>query len=373
MDQRRVLSLIEDVYAAAERPELWPIFLDKLSTALKSKMTVLLHQDTRDRRGSVASAARIDPAAIELYESHFAAKNVFFTSTRSPVLTGALVTDADVDERVLLNSEYYGDYLRPLDVRYSAELIVKNEHGVLSVLSTMRSKIKGPFGDREMELLRLLRPHVQRGMEIHRALCRAEVRATLNAEALDMLDVGVVVLDANGQILVSNCRAREMAATRDGFWFERGGIITAANTMNTKLRQLVGSAAQINLTLASGGTLLLERPSGKRSYRVVVSPLSGSSAAKREGIVGVIITDPDAPFRVDHVLLRTLFNLTPAEVLVATHLLNHHRVNAVAANLGISVETVRTHIKKMFSKTGTDRQADLLSMLSSAASAARET
>jgi DNA-binding CsgD family transcriptional regulator len=41
--------------------------------------------------------------------------------------------------------------------------------------------------------------------------------------------------------------------------------------------------------------------------------------------------------------------------------------NEAADMLGISEATVRTHLQRMFSKTGTSRQADLLRLLQSSA------
>src|SRR5262245_31866110 len=62
-------------------------------------------------------------------------------------------------------------------------------------------------------------------------------------------------------------------------------------------------------------------------------------------------------------LLRCRFGLTPAEARLALQLVAGETLRSAAAKLGISYETVRTHLKTIFNKTGTCRQAELVVVL----------
>jgi DNA-binding CsgD family transcriptional regulator len=59
-------------------------------------------------------------------------------------------------------------------------------------------------------------------------------------------------------------------------------------------------------------------------------------------------------------LLRCRFGLTPAEARLALQLVAGETLRSAAAKMGISYETVRTHLKTIFNKTGTCRQAELV-------------
>jgi DNA-binding CsgD family transcriptional regulator len=48
---------------------------------------------------------------------------------------------------------------------------------------------------------------------------------------------------------------------------------------------------------------------------------------------------------------------------VVALLASGQRLDLVAENLGVTYDTVRKHLKQVFSKTGTDRQAELVRML----------
>jgi len=59
-------------------------------------------------------------------------------------------------------------------------------------------------------------------------------------------------------------------------------------------------------------------------------------------------------------LLKCRFGLTPAEARLALHLVAGETLRSAEAKLSISYETARTHLKNIFGKTGTCRQAELV-------------
>jgi DNA-binding CsgD family transcriptional regulator len=59
-------------------------------------------------------------------------------------------------------------------------------------------------------------------------------------------------------------------------------------------------------------------------------------------------------------LLRSHFGLTPAEARLALHLVAGETLRSAEVKLSISYETARTHLKNIFDKTGTCRQAELI-------------
>lgn len=58
--------------------------------------------------------------------------------------------------------------------------------------------------------------------------------------------------------------------------------------------------------------------------------------------------------------LKCRFDLTPAEARIVLRLVAGDLLRCAANALGITYETVRTHLKAVFQKTGTCRQAELV-------------
>jgi DNA-binding CsgD family transcriptional regulator len=77
----------------------------------------------------------------------------------------------------------------------------------------------------------------------------------------------------------------------------------------------------------------------------------------------VFISDPELEPLTNEAILRQFFGLTPAETRLAILLLQHRSVEEAAERLDISLNTARTHLKKLFEKTGTRRQSELVSLL----------
>jgi DNA-binding CsgD family transcriptional regulator len=72
------------------------------------------------------------------------------------------------------------------------------------------------------------------------------------------------------------------------------------------------------------------------------------------------VTRPEAP---PVELVQSLFDLTPAEARVARSLASGKTMEAIAAEGGVSLNTVRTHVRGVLEKTGCERQAEVVALL----------
>ena len=74
--------------------------------------------------------------------------------------------------------------------------------------------------------------------------------------------------------------------------------------------------------------------------------------------------DGERTARSCHRALQELFGLTPAEASLAARIPGSRGLQALSDDLGLSLSTVRTHLQRVFEKTGTHRQAELVQLLS---------
>jgi DNA-binding CsgD family transcriptional regulator len=77
----------------------------------------------------------------------------------------------------------------------------------------------------------------------------------------------------------------------------------------------------------------------------------------------VLITDPEQPGPAKLDLLVQLYGLTPKEAEIAVNLSQGKTVEQTAEQLGMTYQTARTHLRRLFIKTGTSRQTELLLLL----------
>src|SRR5262249_20459497 len=95
--------------------------------------------------------------------------------------------------------------------------------------------------------------------------------------------------------------------------------------------------------------------------RHVVQVLPLRASGRRAAAVFVAPATFEAPSCPD--VIRRAYRLTPTELRVLFAIVDVGGVPEAAAALGIANSTVKTHLGRLFSKTGTSRQADLVKLV----------
>jgi DNA-binding CsgD family transcriptional regulator len=176
----------------------------------------------------------------------------------------------------------------------------------------------------------------------------------LATEVLDLLREAVLVLGRDARLLGSNRHADELLAERDGLALLRGGVVASTPDATRALWYSVERAAY-----GAAGRLRVPR-SGRSSLLLRVEPHRGPAAGPAAAVV--FASDGEPPV-VSESELATRHGLTPTECRVAKLLCAGAGLPSVARALDISPHTVRGHLKQIFGKTGTHRQAELVARL----------
>lgn len=180
---------------------------------------------------------------------------------------------------------------------------------------------------------------------------------------LDMLSFGVIVA-SRSQITFANRTAMDMHGADDGLVL--GGTLRAGSTiLNADLKALTGSACA---AAARGedylASLCVPRQSSPRDFLLTVCSLPEQpDASPPEHLAVIFISDPARRPEVSNTVLSDLFGLTPTEAEVARALAGGRRTDEIAQDLAISTTTVAFHLRNLFDKTGTHRQADLIALI----------
>lgn len=202
-----------------------------------------------------------------------------------------------------------------------------------------------------------------------RALQRRE---TLLLQVLDRLPVGVVVVDRDGKPIAANRYANEILEEADGLSVCADGLRTDRTEETIQLRQCLSetTGAERDRDRRRGRVLSVQRSSEKRALSLVVTPLhvrgvKGLDEPRQSGCAAVFVADPERNFELSHERLRRLYGLTRAEGQIAASLADGKRLDEAAADLGITLNTARSHLKRIFFKTSTERQGELTHLLQS--------
>lgn len=364
-----VLRLIQSIYQTADGQVPWPTVLAEISDSLNGGVAALLYHDLTARHGSLNESARLSPEGIDVYQRYFHALDPWAKGTAQRGLgkTGEVLNgDQLISLRDLKCTEYYADYACKHElVRIMAGVVIARGP-VLSVISVLRSEQAKPFGWEEEQLLGLLMPHLERVLEIRSKIEGLELMQAASTDALDRMPTGVLLVDADGRILLANSAAERFLRVGEGLKVEGGKIRASVRAEDARLRSLIATAASTTCGegVHPGGVLAVSRSMRSRPLSVLVSPINRptNSVNGRQAAAALFVSDPSELPIPQGAVLRDIFSLTGAESGLVMALCKGQSLADAADHLGITKETARTYLKRAFLKTGTSRQAELIAV-----------
>jgi len=184
------------------------------------------------------------------------------------------------------------------------------------------------------------------------------------------LTKGVFLVDAAGRILFANKAAETLLRTEGSLYSTTAGLFAQDPTAQQALRRLILGCAHPCGDGLPGGTFELSRGTAQAPLHIEVLPFRAEVLPFDTGWLGLeppvamlLIGDPEEGYHRQEERLRRRFGLTSAEADVALEIVKGNGCTAAAARLGIGNATVRTHLLRIFEKTGVHRQAELVHLL----------
>lgn len=213
------------------------------------------------------------------------------------------------------------------------------------------------------QLISDLAPHLVSSYEIARTLARNEVYLGGQPPAVTRAQA-VFVLGAGGKVIFATPGGHELLRAGDGLHLEGGALRPSAiwssggDGAGRANGQTGGPAlASTCISIGRGRDKL---PLFVLNFALDREHASSDAATPRSVAV---VCDPEMRAARVCGLLRQTWPLTEAEAKVAAQLFLGRSIDDVAYKLNVKRETIRTHLKRTFAKTGTSNQAELVSFI----------
>lgn len=183
-------------------------------------------------------------------------------------------------------------------------------------------------------------------------------------EALDLVNVGLLVTCGAGRLLLANQTAEQILKTCDGLELSPLGVVRTSLKTTPTLNALIDAVAKPGPVVRES-VLPVRRPSGKRPLTAVVR--SVESGPRNEDPAGpatlLFLLDPEVSTERVEAELRQLYGFTAAEASLANRLMEGKALDECCEILKIRRSTARTHLQHLFEKVGVQRQGELVSLL----------
>lgn len=352
------------VYAAAADPDRWPEALERVAEIFGDWGANLTYFQPDGTFGAVVSPSMLP--GLDDYNGHWWRHDI---RSQRGVERGYLgrtdvLTDADIGPIEELRAHpFYSEFLARFGLGWFAAVVLSPSPDSHVVLTVQRSATKEPFGAGECAMLARLGRHAEQSLSLSLRLMRAEAIEEGFRSALAKLNVGVFLLDADERVIFANEGASRLVG--NGLELSAGRLVLAA-----KPRPLVPeTAVALARGMVPGRPPVLITRGGDLPpillHFIPARPGNSLRARERLGEARLIVLalelSPNSP--VDPMVVRDLLGLTLGEARVASLVGAGVSVRHASERLGITVESVRTVLKRIYSKTEVSRQSELAALL----------
>lgn len=254
----------------------------------------------------------------------------------------------------LVKSAFHNEWSRPQGYSTIMGSVILAERGWQTVLMLPG---RDPFDQDRLDLLELLAPHLRRAVQMNIRLMQGDLDSRATAALLENAATAAFVIDGDARLLFANPAAEAL--------FENGALPRGDRLAASELGALATRCAMGGLT-ESGGIVEIASSSSIHPHplRLQVTPIRRECPLIASGLPVALVVDITGSDPSDRARqLRALYGLTAAESAFALEIVKGDGKAAAAARLGISYATARTHLSRIFEKTGVHRQAELVSLL----------
>lgn len=363
LDERQLICVSDLLYEAAAVAERWP---EALTAAARLLGADTAHYVVWDKRRCTANFA--------VTASHDVRLSAQYATEWGPRDPCRAFMELNPGCRWVLNSEvmnrdaferhpYNNEFLIPSGFKFVAKSQVHRaqQSDTYNVFGFVRTEKHGHFDRTWADLTEsVLGASLRGAARLHSKMSETGLRGRLSEAAIDVVQAGAVLVSRTGHVLFANRSAEAtFRQAHRGLTVTNGYLRARDQGLNAKLREVLHEGHGMTLRVPSecGGEIMLSIAPVQKNVDV--------SIAGGDQCMIVLISDPSASNADDAIIrgLRDIFDLTPGEARTAMLIGSGIEPTALAEAEGRSYETIRTVLKRVFSKAGISRQNELVAVV----------
>jgi DNA-binding CsgD family transcriptional regulator len=371
-EAEQLSALIGDIYDASLDRAQWVGVLENTARFVGGPAAGLFWKDAASKSGDAAYGYGIEPYYQQLYFEKYIKLDPltvghFFAEVEQPVAVADIMP---YDE--FLETRAYQEWGRPQGLVDTLNVALDKTATSAAMYCVFRHERDGRVDDEMRRRMRLIAPHMRRAVLIGRVIDLKTAEAATFADAADGVSAGMFFVDASARIVHANANGHAMVAQGSLLRVVDGKLVPTDVSAEQALNEVYAMAERGDAAVGIKGIAVpLLALDGERHVAHVLPLTSGarrragtSYAAAAAMFVQKAALDTPSPQE----LIAKLYKLTPTELRVLLAIMQVGSTPEVAEALGISEATVKTHLHRVFAKTGTTRQADLVKLVAGYAS-----
>jgi DNA-binding CsgD family transcriptional regulator len=364
-DEREISELIAKIYDAGLDPSLWVDVLARIAHFVGGPAATLLTESAA--RASVYDYG-IDPRYWQPYLDHYVNLDPATTGEFSADVGEPIATSDIIPHQEFVASRFYQEWARPQGLIDFLLCRLDRSATSTAMLRVFRHERDGAVDEQARRRMRLIAPHVRRSVLVGRLIDLRTAETATYADVLDGIGAGVFFLDAGARIVHANIAGQLILEASDILRSVDSRLVAGDSGINETLRRTLAAAGSSDKAVGIEGIAVPLTTRAGEHYVAQLLPLTFSKPQRASiippavAILFVHKTTLKAPSSLPEAIVKS-YGLTPAELRVLLAIVELGGVPEVARALGIASSTVRTHVLRLYKKTGAGREADLVKLV----------
>jgi DNA-binding CsgD family transcriptional regulator/PAS domain-containing protein len=351
----QIEKLLDLIYDAAAENDLWRNALTAIADLTNSQGGILFGQSLTAKKIYFDFNGRLDEECNRAYQERHM-QNPWNQYMESQPVGRLAISDEAIALSKLRSTAFYQDVLRPQGVAHNGMMALAARKDFRAAFNICRGERQGLFEPAEQRLLEWLSPHLLRSVALGFRIDGYLAVQHAAFSILDQLADGIIILDRRAAILFANAAARRLEA--EGVLRLRQPIATCSLTHSQRLAELLSFPRNADGQLL---TILVSSIRSKDYGRL-------SDAGFKDAAALLFVVDPANRRSIPLSQIMDAYGLTQAEARVALAASSGNTVLETAQLLGLSPNTIKTHLRRVFAKTATGRQAELAGLIAAVGS-----
>lgn len=362
MNSEEYNHIIHTCYQGPLEKKLWQNFLQALKEGFDAPfVTLLLRPPKLGDKGVVLNAFVSSDIAYNEYKEHYFSQDPFINLP----LGKAFTAEEILDMAEFKKSDYYLNYLKPVDVEYILGADFEDENGYSARLRISRGASASNFNAEDKQWLEAIVAHLTQAIVLYTRIVHAETRAQTYQDAFNQMEMGCLILDRNLNVVSKNRAAEDLMKSHACLQIKDKQLSVGNREENRRFKAMVDEMIEIQSKggLADVSALRIETPHSVSGLGLLCRSMPPTATPDAGPSVALFISDPEKPRLSKVTILEQLFGLTLSEAKLALLLANGYSLDEASEELNITRNTAKSHLSSTFSKTGVTRQPSLVQLI----------
>lgn len=343
------------LYSGLSGPDPWVDFLTVIRGQLKANFATIIITPPDAQQPAIVLTPGVPEFELE------GARRYFSLDPFVGLPEGEVVSINEfIGKERYLSSAFYQKYVSRYGIEDILGIDLLARSGFQLRMRVCCPEGRGGFSEQDRQWLGYFVPHLRAALNLYERLEIQKGEENIYDSAVEQLSIGSIMLDSAGKVIRCNQIARRLLDEQDGIRLLNNRLVFDDGCLDRGFRDFLrGRDAQASSRVSF---LQAERTSGKPPLCIMTRRL----APQRHMPIGscpayaVFITAPEQQASFTGDAVARVMHLTPMEAEIVASLANGLSLPQIAEVFGISQNTVRAHLRSVFSKVGVSRQSQLV-------------